>query len=149
MRGHERSGRTWVLLAVVVVGLLVDAGVHLALASSFPEHRTSALTEATVFRVEAVVSVLAAVALVVRPRWYTAASALLVSASAVVTVVVYRYVDVGAIGPLPDMYDPYWGPPAKVLSVVAEAAAAVGSVALLLPGRRRVGGTPRVRARAA
>ena len=136
---RARTRRNGILLGIVVVGLLVDAGVHLALASSFPDHRTSVLTEATVFRVQAATAVVAAIAVAVRPRRYTAAFALVVSASAVVAVVLYRYVDIGALGPVPDMYDPYWGPAAKVVSVVAEAAAAAGALGLLLSRRHHVG----------
>jgi hypothetical protein len=43
----------------------------------------------------------------------------------------YRYVDVGGFGPLPDMYDPTWYPE-KNLSAVAEAAAALAALCLLL-----------------
>jgi hypothetical protein len=54
--------------------------------------------------------------------------------------VVYRYVDVGKIGPIPNMYDPYWQPVGKWLSAVAEIVAAVASAALigvLTPSRGR------------
>jgi hypothetical protein len=36
----------------------------------------------------------------------------------------YRYVDVGSLGPIPNMYDPIWYAE-KTLSAVAEAAVAV------------------------
>jgi hypothetical protein len=54
--------------------------------------------------------------------------------------VVYRYVDVGRIGPVPNMYDPYWQPVGKWLSAVAEVVAAGASAALagvLTPARGR------------
>jgi hypothetical protein len=119
------------LIAVIVVGLLVDAVVHLHLASAFPQNKTSVLSEGAIFRAEATLSVLAALGVLLRPRRYTAAFALLVAASAVTAAVFYRYADIGAIGPIPNMYDPYWAPAAKLLSVIAEAAAAVAAAVLL------------------
>jgi hypothetical protein len=56
----------------------------------------------------------------------------LVAATGTAAVVVYRYFDVGAIGPIPDMYDPYWAPPEKTLSAVAEGLAALAALALLV-----------------
>jgi hypothetical protein len=126
-----------ILIAVAVVGLGIDAYVHLDLASAFDHVRTSTLSQADLFRAEAVAAILAAVALLVRPRRYTAGFAFLVAASGTIAVVLYRYVDVGAIGPIPNMYDPYWAPTGKWLSVVAEAAAAVASATLFVIYQRR------------
>jgi hypothetical protein len=120
------------LIAVVVAGLAVDAFVHFDLASAFQHIRSSVLNEADLFRAEAVVAVVAAVALLVRPRRYTAAFAFLVAAAGTVAVVLYRYVDVGAFGPVPNMYDPFWAPAEKTLSAVAEAVAALAALALFV-----------------
>ena len=46
-------------------------------------------------------------------------------ASALAAVLLYRYVDVGALGPLPDMYENTWQVPGKLLSAFAEATAVV------------------------
>ena len=55
-------------------------------------------------------------------------------------VMLYRYVDVGSIGPIPDMYEPIWFAQ-KTLSALAEAAAAVvsmiGLVRSTLSAKRR------------
>jgi hypothetical protein len=40
-------------------------------------------------------------------------------------VLLYRYVDLGALGPLPDLYENTWQVPGKLLSAYAEAAAVV------------------------
>jgi hypothetical protein len=48
-----------------------------------------------------------------------------VGASALGAVLLYRYVDVGALGPLPDLYENTWQVPGKLLSTLAEAAAVV------------------------
>ena len=58
--------------------------------------------------------------------------AFLVAAGGFVAVVLYRYVDVGSFGPIPDMYDPFWGPTGKWLSAVAEAVAAVAALAVFV-----------------
>jgi hypothetical protein len=49
-----------------------------------------------------------------------------------VAVVVYRYVDVGKIGPIPNMYDPFWLPTEKWISAIAEAAATIAAAALVV-----------------
>ena len=121
-----------VLTVLVAAGLAVDAFVHLDLASAFRHNRTSTLSEADLFRLQAAVAIVAAVAVLVRPRRYTAAFALLVAGAALAAVLVTRYVDVGAVGPVPDLYDPYWQPTGKWLSAIAEAVAAVSALALLL-----------------
>jgi hypothetical protein len=121
-----------VLTIVVVAGLAVQAFVHLDLASAFRNVKSSTLSEDDLFRAEAIAAILAAVALLVRPRRYTAALAFLVASAGTAAVVVYRYVDVGAFGPLPNMYDPFWAPTEKTLSAVAEAVAALAALALLV-----------------
>ncbi len=73
----------------------------------------------------------------VLPRWYTAALASLVGASAAATAIVTRYVNVGKIGPIPNLYDPYWAPTGKVVSVVGEVAAALAALVLLATLRSR------------
>jgi hypothetical protein len=132
------------LVVIVVVGLAVDAYVHLHLASAFKNNKTSTLSEADLFRAEAIAAIVAALALLLRPRRVTAALAFLVAAAGTVAVVVYRYVDVGSFGPFPNMYDPYWAPAEKTLSAVAEAVAALAALALLgmLTSRPRGAATP-------
>lgn len=76
-------------------------------------------------------SAIAGVALLVRPRRYTAAFAFLVSAGGTAAVLLYSYVDVGPFGPVPDMYEPVWYLE-KTLSAWAEAVAALAALGLLL-----------------
>ena len=52
-------------------------------------------------------------------------------------VVLYRYVDVPALGPLPAMYEPVWFTE-KSLSAVAEAVAAIAAALGILQLRRRL-----------
>ncbi|MGH3789612.1 MAG: hypothetical protein ACRDRU_15170 [Pseudonocardiaceae bacterium] len=47
----------------------------------------------------------------------------LVASSALGAVLLYRYVDLGSLGPLPDMHEPVWYPE-KTVSAIAEGVAA-------------------------
>jgi hypothetical protein len=125
-----------VLTVIVAAGLAIDAYVHLDLASTYDVVKTSTLSQGDLFRVEAALAIVAGVALLVRPRRYTAWFAFLVSAGGVAAVLVYRWVDVGKVGPLPNMYEPYWYGE-KTLSLVAEAIAAVAAAVLLVLMYRR------------
>jgi hypothetical protein len=129
------STRSWltirtVLTVVVVAGLAVDAYVHLDLASGYDGVKSSTLSQGDLFRAEGTLAALAAAALLVRPRRYTAGLAFLVAAGGTVAVVLYRYVDVGAFGPVPNMYEPLWYTK-KTLSAWAEGIAALTALALL------------------
>ncbi len=64
--------------------------------------------------------------------------AFIVAASAVGAVLVYRYVAVGTIGPLPNMYEPTWEVPGKPLSAYAEGGAALLSALGFTLGRKRI-----------
>lgn len=142
MDTRSRSRTQITLIVITVVGLAIDAFVHFDLASAFRGNKTSTLSEADLFRAEASAAVLAALALIVRPRRYTAAFAFLVAAAGTAAVVVYRYVDVGAFGPIPNMYDPYWAPFEKNLSVIGEAIATVTALALFVMLRQRARSNP-------
>jgi hypothetical protein len=142
MTVESRKGAQIALTAVVVVGLAIQAFVHFHLAGSFPLNKTSTLSEEDLFNAEAAAAVVAALALILRPRRYTAGFAFLVAAAGTVAVILYRYVDVGKIGPIPNMYDPYWAPFEKNLSVIAEAIAAVAAAALFVILHREARGEP-------
>jgi uncharacterized membrane protein HdeD (DUF308 family) len=133
----NRSGER--VLAVVTAALLgVDAFVHLHYAHSYDQFKSSTMSEGTLFRIQGVVAIAVGLAVLVWPSVLTWALSLLVAGSAVVAVTLYTYVDVGALGPLPDLYEHTWSPPGKVLSAVAELIAAILSViGLVLALRRR------------
>ena len=129
---QRRGGLRLALRLVTAAGLALDAYVHTDLAGRF--ETGGRISESTLFLAQAALAALAALLVFVRGRRPEAAFALLVAAAALGAVLLYRYVDVGTIGPLPDMYDPAWYPE-KTLSAVAEAVAVLASAALLLPGR--------------
>lgn len=138
-RGKGRGVGAWVLRLLVVAGLVVDVYVHLHLAPGY-DLNTAAVSEGALFRVEAALAALAAVLVLLTRRPIGVVVALLVAAGGVAAVLLFQYVDVGAVGPFPDMYEPI-SYPEKTYSLVAEAVAAVAAVALLaLTGVRGVRG---------
>ena len=123
------------LRAIVAAGLLVDAYIHFDLASQYDPITSGTISQGNLFRVEAVAALLAAVLVVAVRRRATDLLALSVAAGGVVAVLLYRYVDVGPIGPLPSMYEPIWYAE-KSISLVAESVAAVAAaVAFVSSGR--------------
>jgi hypothetical protein len=126
---------SWTLRAVTIVALAVDAYVHVDLVDRYaPNQGASDLSQGDLFRAEAVVAVLAALALLVIARWWTWLGAWLVAASAAGGMLLYRYHDPGFLGPLPDMYEPFWFTE-KVLAGTAEGVAvATSTMGLLLRG---------------
>ena len=109
-------------LAVATAVLLgIDAYVHLHDAHFYDSVASSNISEGNLFRAQAIVAVIVAVALLIRPHPVVWAVAVLVTASAVGAVLLYTYVDVGALGPLPNLYEPTWAAaPGKLASAVAE-----------------------------
>jgi glucan phosphoethanolaminetransferase (alkaline phosphatase superfamily) len=111
-------------LGVATAALLaIDAYVHLHDAHLYDGATGASITQGSLFRVEAVVAIVVALALLVRPHWLVWVVALLVAASAAGAVYLYTYVNVGPLGPLPNMYEPTWALPGKRLAAVAETAA--------------------------
>ncbi len=98
-------------------------------------HATAARAS-PLFRVEAAAAVAAALLVLVARGWPGLLVAFLVAAGGVGAVLLYQYVDVGALGPFPDMYEPVTYAE-KTLSLVAEAVAALAALALLLTDLRR------------
>lgn len=138
---REASPELWLLRLLAAAGLGVDAYVHADLAARF-DGNTASISQGTLFRVQAGAAALAALLLVAWGRRVAAGYGLLISASALGAVLLYRYVDVGKLGPLPDMYDPAWYTE-KSVSAVAEAVAVVCCLALLaLVLRRRASARP-------
>jgi hypothetical protein len=141
VQSRPRTARlsvTEVALRVFGAGTLaVSAYVHLHLAHVY-RPLGGTITQGDLFYVQG--SLAAAVALWVlvtghRLAWLMVA---LVGAASFAAVMVYRYVNVGAIGPIPNMYEPTWLPsPDKALSAVAEAVAVVVAAVALLRARAR------------
>ncbi|GAA4605942.1 hypothetical protein GCM10023195_20930 [Actinoallomurus liliacearum] len=113
-----------ILRLLVVAGLAVDAYVHFHLAGDLGSG--GGLTEGTLFWIQGVLAALVAVLVLLRATRLTYGIAFVVAASALGAVLLYRYVDVGPLGPFPNMYEPVWYAE-KVVTTVAEAVATVAA----------------------
>lgn len=119
-------------------GLVVDAYTHFDLASAY-DRVGSALTEGTLFRVEAAVAVLACLAVLGWRDTRSFGFALLVASSALLALLAATYLRIGPIGPVPDMSEPTWFPE-KATAAIGEAVAVVtaaSGVAISRLDRRR------------
>lgn len=142
MSGHRipapRAAVLWLLSLLTAAALAVDAYIHADLASTYDPVAAS-ISQGDLFRIEAGLSSLAALLILLTAARLAWAFAFLVLASALGAILLYRYVDVGALGPLPDMYEPVWFTE-KTTAAVAEAVgtfAALGGLALTMLHRRR------------
>lgn len=121
---------------ITIAGLGIDAWVHLDLASTYSEAEAP-INEGILFRAEAVLALLTALVLIFSARRLSFLLGFAVSASALTLMLVSRYVDLGSLGPFPDLYDPVWFAE-KLWAAFGEAAAGIASLAgiLLLSIRR-------------
>ena len=120
-RGRSGLAVAYLLAAATAAALVVDAIVHLKDAFFYDANTGALLSQGQLFRIQAVVAIVAALAVLALPRkWPAWLFAALVAGSAAAAVVAYTYIDVGPIAGLPNMYEPSWGPPGKLLSAVAE-----------------------------
>jgi hypothetical protein len=118
----------WILRLVTAAGLAVDAYIHADLASRYdPNTGTGALSQGELFHIEAIVSALAALLILLSSRFLAWALAAAVAVSALCGLLIYLRYD-HALGPLPDMYEPYMYPE-KAVAAAAEAVAVVTALA--------------------
>ena len=123
------------LRITVVVALVVDAVVHLRLAGGYQLAFPDGVGGGTVFRLESVMALAVAVLVLWWGDERAHGAALVVLLSAFVAVVLYRYVPVPTLGPLPSMYEPVWFTE-KSVSAVAEGVGALAALLGLLAARR-------------
>jgi hypothetical protein len=124
----------WFIRVATAGALAIDAYVHLDLASQYAESGGT-INEGVLFRVESVVAVLAALAILVSGRLAAHLFALVVAGGALTVLLVSRYADLGPFGPLPNLYDPVWFPE-KLLAAYAEGAAVATALAgVIITGR--------------
>jgi hypothetical protein len=123
------------LVGVTVAGLAIDAYVHLHLAHFYDPVKAT-FSQGQLFRLEAGLAIVAAVLLLVRPGRLTAAIAAVVAGGGVVALLLYYFVDVGKLGPLPNMYEPTMYTE-KVVTLIAQAVATVTALALVYLGSSR------------
>ena len=135
----QRLSVTDVVLRLLGAGALaISSYVHLHLAHIYTSLGDT-ITMGDLFYAEGAVAAAVALWVIVTGGRWAWVAVLLVAAASFAAVMLYRYVNVGSIGPIPNMYDPSWQPsPDKGLSAVAEAAGVViAALALLRSGVRR------------
>jgi hypothetical protein len=136
----NRRPRDILLRLLIAAALGIDAVVHLDLASGYQLGAPGGIGEGNLFRIEAAVAILVGLYVLIRGSRPAYAAAVVVAGSAFIAVLLYRYVDIPAIGPLPSMYEPVWFFE-KTLSAAAEGLgavlAAVGYVRQRSSARRR------------
>ena len=115
--------------------LVVAAVVHLRLAGGYQLAAPGGIGMGNLFRIQAVTALLLALAVLVIGSRVVYAGAFVVALSSVVAVVLYRYVDIPAVGPLPAMYEPAWYLE-KSVSAVAEGLATITAAAGFLHASR-------------
>lgn len=124
------------LRVIAAAGLAFDAKIHFKLAPGFDGIKSSAISQGDLFRIEAVAAVIAAVAILVFARPIAGFAAAAVAGGGLVPLLVYRYYDIGAIGPLPPMYEPVWYPD-KTHTAWAQAIATVAALAFVVIAVRK------------
>jgi hypothetical protein len=107
---------------VTAAGLLVDAVVHLQLAADYQLAAPAGIGQGNLFRIEAAVAIVALLLVLAHGSRVAYLLAFAVGAGGLAAVLLYRYYQIPAIGPIPAMYEPVWFFK-KSLSAVAEAIA--------------------------
>jgi hypothetical protein len=118
------------LRILVAAGLAADAYVHWVFAPDMdpgPNAPSGVIPGDYLFYGQAVVAGVAALLVLAWARRWTYAIAFLVAASAVGALLLYYYVDVGQLGPIPAMHDPAWYQE-KTISLVGEGIAALAAL---------------------
>ncbi|HET8583823.1 MAG TPA: hypothetical protein VFL65_11255 [Jatrophihabitans sp.] len=114
---------SWLLRLTTAAALAIDAYVHADLAGVYDGNRFgAAISQGNLFRVDAALAALAALVILLSARRLSWSFAALVAAAGLGAILLYRYVDVGSLGPLPNMYEPIWYPE-KTLTAIAEGVA--------------------------
>lgn len=117
------------LRLAAALGLAVDAGIHARLAGQY-DAVTATISQGTLFRIEAAAAALSVLLVLLWRRRSGDLVSALTAAAGIAAILLYRYVDVGALGPLPNMYEPIWSTD-KVLALAGQALAVLSLVPLL------------------
>jgi hypothetical protein len=120
----------WAVRGATGAGLAVDAAVHAALAGRY-DAVGAAVSEGLLFRLEAALAALAALLILLTARRAAWTLALVLAAGVLGTLLLYRYVDLGALGPWPNMYEPRWFPQKTVATTASAITAALAALGLI------------------
>ncbi len=135
----------FIIRAVVVIGLAIDAYVHFHLASDFKNNNDGLISGDWMFRLEGLAAAVIAVLVLIWANRFTYLLAFLIAALGVAAVVLFSKYNLGRIWPMSTIYDPIWSTE-KWVSLWGEAAAAVAAFIgmFLTPAGRRISGRERV-----
>lgn len=115
------------LRLLIAIALVIDAVIHLQLASNYQLAAPGGIGQGNLFRIQSIAALAVALYVLVRGSRLSYILAAVVALSAFAAVVLYRYVDIPPIGPIPSMYEPIWFFE-KTLTAVAEAVGGVLAV---------------------
>lgn len=118
------------LRLICAAGLAVDARIHLKLAPAYDAIKSSTVSQGDLFRIESGLAIVAALLVLLVHRRATALIAFAVAGGGLAALIVYRYFDIGALGPLPPMYEPVWYSD-KVTTCIAQAVSTVVALGLV------------------
>jgi hypothetical protein len=124
-----------ILRIAAAAGLAVDAAVHARLAGQY-DAVTATVSQGTLFRAEAAAAALGVVLVLIWRRRPGDLFAWLTALVGIAAILLYRYVDVGTLGPLPNMYEPIWSTD-KIWALAGQILAVLALVPVLL--QRRTG----------
>jgi hypothetical protein len=119
---------------VAATALGLSAYLHLDLAQG-PLVGGGQITLAGLFTAQAVVAIVVALAVLLRPGRPAWGAVAIVGLGSLAALVVSVYVQIPAVGPLPTLYEPFWYTE-KVIAAGAAALAAVTALVALARGRR-------------
>jgi hypothetical protein len=127
----------WVLRVVTAGMLAVDAYTHVDQAFRYEPNRDNGISQGDLFRIEAGAASFAALAVLVlvgRTAWALVgwALAIIVAASALGAVMIYTHYDIGTLGPLPNMYEPFWFAEKTRAAVAEGIATGTGTLGFLI-----------------
>jgi len=136
--GRGQGAGLLLLRVVTAAALAVVAYTHADLASQYDGIQGS-ISQGTLFVIEAAAASFAALIVLVFGGRIGFALAALVAASALGAILLYRYVDVGTLGPLPNMYEPVWYPEKTTAAIAAAVATLAAVIGLAWSFARRPG----------
>ncbi len=116
--------------------LVVDAVVHISLAPGYQAAAPGGMGQGNLFYLESAAALAAALYVLFIGSRRAFLAALIVTGGGLAAVVLYRYVDIPALGPIPAMYEPVWFPE-KTFSAAAQGLGAVLAIAAMRRVRAR------------
>ncbi len=119
------------LRVLTAAGLAVDAVIHVRLAPGYQLAAPDGIGQGNLFYLESAAAILAALYVLIRGSRPAFLLALVVAAGGLAAVLLYRYVDLPPIGPIPSMYEPVWYLE-KTISAIAEGLGALFALAGLV-----------------